>query len=148
MKDAGKLPIHNQPACRRRPEDFEKLNKYLLGHLFDRTVAGSKMLTGRELTSRMKGYEFLHQLLPEERTALNNTLDQFLVLNPSLATFRSTLCSRKSPRVMKSSGSAARYCQTLSVSRKPSNHILRSRTYRFRCCRSTSGRLRIKARPK
>lgn len=68
-------------------EDFQKLNKYLLGRLFDRTVEGrgAKALTGRELIDRMKGYEFLDQLLPEERTALNNTLDQFLVSNPGLA---------------------------------------------------------------
>ncbi|QKC98790.1 hypothetical protein [Mesorhizobium sp. NZP2298] len=42
------------------------------------------MLTGRELIERMKGYEFLDQLLPEKRAALNNILDRFLVLNPSL----------------------------------------------------------------
>ncbi|MER9082444.1 hypothetical protein [Mesorhizobium sp. M0895] len=81
-------------------EDFEKLNKYLLGHLFDRTVAGrgAKVLTGRELVDRMKGYEFLDQLLPEERTALNNTLDRFLVLNPSLADLQINVVFAKEPK--------------------------------------------------
>ncbi|RWD32155.1 MAG: hypothetical protein EOS34_21780 [Mesorhizobium sp.] len=70
------------------------------GHLFDRTVAGrgAKGLTGGALVDRMKGYEFLDQLLPEERTALNNTLDRFLVLNPSLADLQINVVFAKEPK--------------------------------------------------
>lgn len=56
------------------------------------------MLTGREIVDQMKGYEFLDQLLPEERTALNNTLDRFLVLNPSLADLQINIVFAKEPK--------------------------------------------------
>ncbi|MER8791905.1 hypothetical protein NKH71_29315 [Mesorhizobium sp. M0983] len=46
----------------------------------------------------MKGYEFLDQLLPEERTALNNTLDRFLALNPSLADLKINVVFAKEPK--------------------------------------------------
>ncbi|MES0031621.1 hypothetical protein [Mesorhizobium sp. M0040] len=56
------------------------------------------MLTGREIVDRMKGYEFLNQLLSEERTALNSTLDRFLVLNPSLADLQINVVFEKEPK--------------------------------------------------
>ncbi|MER8970124.1 hypothetical protein NKI25_31495 [Mesorhizobium sp. M0808] len=46
----------------------------------------------------MKGYEFLDQLLSEERTALNSTLDRFLVLNPSLANLQINVVFEKEPK--------------------------------------------------
>ncbi|TIP26446.1 MAG: hypothetical protein E5X67_20225 [Mesorhizobium sp.] len=81
-------------------EDFEKRNKYLFGHLFDRTDAGrgEKGLAGGALVDRMKGYEFMDQLLPEERTALNNVLDRLLVLNPSLADPQINVVFAKEPK--------------------------------------------------
>jgi hypothetical protein len=68
-------------------DDYQKLHQYLIGWLFDRTVRtrGVSPLTGMELIERMKSYEFLDQLLPEERTALRTILDQFLKAHPDFA---------------------------------------------------------------
>ncbi|TIN66998.1 MAG: hypothetical protein E5Y30_29495, partial [Mesorhizobium sp.] len=67
-------------------DDPEELHKYLIGWLFDQTVIGrgGKAMTGRAFIERIKGYEFLSQLLAEEHAALVSTLDEFLVENPSL----------------------------------------------------------------
>lgn len=81
-------------------EDYKKLHQYLIGWLLDRTVKsrGVRPLTGRDLIDQMKAYEYLDQLLPEERDALRNTLDQFLVANPDLASLQINVVFDSEPK--------------------------------------------------
>ena len=83
-----------------RAPRHQKLHQYLIGWLFDRTVKtrGVSPLSGKDIIERMKAYEYLDQLLPEERSVLRNTLDQFLVANPDFANLQLNVIFESDPK--------------------------------------------------